>query len=327
MIKWPIANYYAKKLPNGQAFAPTDRKNPGSGEYVPDPEGLKRLEDDHGEIMDPLQIVAVFILRYIHLLAYPTLVAGLLLTKHHGVPVANDCNGADIEENCFLITEDIHFVWHFCLWCLFREGSHTYAICMFINGTHKPWNMTESPAILFAELNRLLPKLVAKGVIIPERIRAYANQAFSENVISTQVQAAREAWRISQLGNQYAVGHGAPLGNTSGVGHGAPLGNRNAAGFQQARIGNNRNAVYNWTDTRDRNLIDGVLRFPGRKISWKAIHCQYFADWLPEYSTKSRDALRTRWKSLVKSKDTRIDDAKADAKAKHGDITRYFTAK
>ena len=97
MIKWPITDYYAKKLPNGQAFPATNRKNPGSGEYVPDRDkGLQRLADDHGEEMVPLQIVAVFILRHIHLLTFPTFVVGLILTKHHGVPVADDCNGADI---------------------------------------------------------------------------------------------------------------------------------------------------------------------------------------------------------------------------------------
>ena len=65
MIKWPITDYYAKKLPNGQAFPLMSRKNPGSGEYEPDPGKLNRLEDDHGENMVPLQKVAVFILRFI----------------------------------------------------------------------------------------------------------------------------------------------------------------------------------------------------------------------------------------------------------------------
>ena len=71
MTKWSITEYYSRKLPDGQAFPPTDRKNPGSGEYVADPDGLQRLVEDHGENMAPLQVVAVFILTYIHLLAFP----------------------------------------------------------------------------------------------------------------------------------------------------------------------------------------------------------------------------------------------------------------
>lgn len=96
MKKWSITQYFSKLLPNGQAFPCNDRQNPGTGEYDIDFTGLSRLEQDHGDEFVPLQWVALFILKYIHLLAYESLVAGLFLTKHHGLPVAPDCNGADI---------------------------------------------------------------------------------------------------------------------------------------------------------------------------------------------------------------------------------------
>ena len=96
-MKFAITDFYAKKLPNGQMFPPKNRQNPGLGQYVPDPDGLRRLVENHRENMLPFQMVAAFILQHIHKLALPTPVPDLFLTKHHGVPVADDCNGADIE--------------------------------------------------------------------------------------------------------------------------------------------------------------------------------------------------------------------------------------
>jgi hypothetical protein len=94
--KWSINQYYTKKLLNGEAVQVNDPKNPGSGEYDIDVNGLTQLQKDHGENMSPLQIVACFILQHIRVLTYENLVPGLMLTKHHGVPVADDCNRADM---------------------------------------------------------------------------------------------------------------------------------------------------------------------------------------------------------------------------------------
>ena len=59
-------------------------------------------------------------------------------------------------------------------------------------------------------------------------------------------------------------------------------------------------------------------------VGMTTIHRQYFADWFPEENKDvGRKALQNHWNSLVKLKDKHI----AEAKAKSGDIRRYFTAK
>ena len=96
--KWSINQYYCKMLRKAVPVPKGTRKNPGSGIYDIDVSKLARLLEDHKHEMSPLQIVACFILQHIHKLAYKNKHgSGLMLTCHHGVPVANDCNGADIE--------------------------------------------------------------------------------------------------------------------------------------------------------------------------------------------------------------------------------------
>ena len=96
--KWSINQYYCKMLRKAVPVPKGTRKNPGSGIYDIDVSKLSRLLEDHKHEMSPLQIVACFILQHIHKLAYKTKHgSGLMLTCHHEVPVANDCNGADIE--------------------------------------------------------------------------------------------------------------------------------------------------------------------------------------------------------------------------------------
>jgi hypothetical protein len=98
--KWSINQYYCKMLLNGEAVPVPEgtHKNPGWGIYDIDVSKLTQLLENHKHEMSPLQIVACFILQHIHKLAHKTkFVLDLILTSHHEVPVANDCNGADIE--------------------------------------------------------------------------------------------------------------------------------------------------------------------------------------------------------------------------------------
>jgi hypothetical protein len=162
----------------------------------------------------------------------------------------------------FYVTENIHFVWHFCFWCLFVERSHTKTLNLFINGAQKPWSGAEdAKAILFAELNALLPALEKKGVTIPDVIRGYAKEAVAQNLLSAYIQEAREQFRKSMLGNTYAAGfrnsagHGAPLGNRNSVGHGAKLGNRNGVGTKPSLYGNkHRTGIYKQDGASPRTL-------------------------------------------------------------------------
>ena len=98
----------------------------------------------------------------------------------------------------------------------------------FISGLGVTWKQLESPEVLFGELACVLPSLEAKGVIIPDHIRAFADQAISENAIVDEIKAAKEVARkllsIAGMGNQNAVGNGASkLGNTNGRGTKAAL--------------------------------------------------------------------------------------------------------
>ena len=104
-----------------------------------------------------------------------------------------------------------------------------YSVDGFISGLGVTWKQLESPTVLFGELARVLPSLEAKGVVIPENIRAFADQAISENAIVDMIQAAKEAARklmsIAKMGNQNAVGKRSvkacisQMGNTNGRGN------------------------------------------------------------------------------------------------------------
>lgn len=61
---------------------------------------------------------------------------------------------------------------------------------------------------------------------------AQAKRAHAESMKGNQYAVGSGA---SRLGNQNAVGHGAPIGNRNAVGHGAPFGNRNAVGNRGGR--------------------------------------------------------------------------------------------
>jgi hypothetical protein len=95
------------------------------------------------------------------------------------------------------MTENLHFIWHFCLWCLFAEVSHSYTINMFINGAingdKRPCSgEVETIVILFAKLAALLPALEEKGITIPKAIHSFAKGVIVEELLSAQIQDAKE---------------------------------------------------------------------------------------------------------------------------------------
>jgi hypothetical protein len=199
MKKQSIKKYYAKKLLNGHKFPCSGRKNPGTGEYDINIAGLSQLWEDHGSEMNDFQIVALFILQHIQLLACKSFFVGLV--KHHGLPVGIGCDGADIHSNHFWVTVANHFVWHFCEYVLFEESIHYKTVSLFLSGMNLPWKSQEEGAtILFRELGMILPALEAKGVVVPEDIKKYANTCFAQDLISSMVQKACEEKYDKQRG-------------------------------------------------------------------------------------------------------------------------------
>jgi hypothetical protein len=173
------------------------------------------------------------------------------------------------------------------LWCLFADASHTIVIHGFLSGagTNRSWSGKEGPAILFAELAALVPALEKKGVTIPDEISSFTNGVKFCELVSHQVQNAREAFRQSMVGQSFTQ-------------------------------------KYIWDDESTRILIRAV-QHNGRR--WEIIRRTHFSHVFDEEASirggrNLCKCLSNRWDGLNTVKDPRI----GEEKAKLGSIQGFF---
>ena len=101
--KVAIKAFFAQQ--HHEAHPVTNRKNSGSGTFVPNFDKLQRLVEEHGENMEPIQKMAVFFLQNLEKLSHKNPsedeIRRLKLTCHHCIPLAGDCDGSDHSVSTF----------------------------------------------------------------------------------------------------------------------------------------------------------------------------------------------------------------------------------
>jgi len=175
--KYNIMKYYAKKAT--VIKVDHSRPNPGTGRFTAAPEKLDELKEIRWLFMSSIQKLGWFGLRHIHRFARRNVMRKmrkqLCLVRHHGLPVNDQCDGTDAEENRYDITYAIHYVWHLCMFVLFKGSHHATTVKGFLKGLMKglsKFTIGDAVSTLVNEIQDMVPKLLQLDppVVIPAEV-------------------------------------------------------------------------------------------------------------------------------------------------------------